>query len=270
MTRSLATAGPSLPKYIFVARLAFLQGSAEGAALLGRVIFYGVILLVFSRLWLAVLEGGSLPGVTATECLWYLAITEWVALSQPASHLDIEREVRGGDVAYRVARPISYVGARLAEGAGEVVFRFSVLVPVGVGFAYALGGGLSADASALWLSVPLALAAALLLMTFHVAIGLMAFWLDDVSPVYWVWQKLLFVLGGLMLPLQVYPSWLRAIAAWTPFSAMLHGPGTVAFGVGAEVLTETALRLAVWFALALLLLGWIYRAGLRRLEVGGG
>jgi hypothetical protein len=27
----------------------------------------------------------------------------------------------------------------------------------------------------------------------------LAFWLQDISPVYWVWQKLMFVLGGLML-----------------------------------------------------------------------
>ena len=44
------------------------------------------------------------------------------------------------------------------------------------------------------------------------AIGLSAFWIVDTSPVYWIWQKLAFVLGGLLLPLELYPDWLRALA----------------------------------------------------------
>ena len=45
---------------------------------------------------------------------------------------------------------------------------------------------------------------------------LLAFWLQDVAPVYWVWQKLMFVLGGLMLPLELYPAFIQRAAAFTP------------------------------------------------------
>jgi hypothetical protein len=40
-----------------------------------------------------------------------------------------------------------------------------------------------------------------------IAIGLLDVWGQYARPVYWIWQKSLFVLGGLMLPLSLYPSW---------------------------------------------------------------
>ena len=65
---------------------------------------------------------------------------------------------------------------------------------------------------------------------FHAAIGCAAFWLQDASPVYWIWQKFNFVLGGLILPLSLYPEWLQKVAYLSPFSALLNGTGRCAFG----------------------------------------
>ena len=64
---------------------------------------------------------------TMRELLWYLAITEWVILSLPPIHLRIESDVRTGDIAYRLPRPISYLGSRLAEEAGDVALRMTTL-----------------------------------------------------------------------------------------------------------------------------------------------
>jgi ABC-type uncharacterized transport system permease subunit len=66
----------------------------------------------------------------------------------------------------------------------------------------------------------------------YLGIGLLAFWLQDVSPVYWVWQKLMFVLGGLMLPLDLYPSVVQRAAEFTPFPVLLAGPASFVVGTG--------------------------------------
>ena len=93
-------------RYSAIALTALRQSLSERAALLGRVAFYAVILLIFSRLWAVVIESGALAGRSAAELLWYLAITEWVILSLPPVHLDIEQEVRSGDIACRLPRPL--------------------------------------------------------------------------------------------------------------------------------------------------------------------
>src|SRR4029079_207857 len=76
-------------------------------------------------------------------------------------------------------------------------------------------------------------AGAVLLTALPVWIGLLAFWMQDVSPVYWVCQKLLFVLGGMMLPLHLYPEVVQRLAAVTPLAVLLPPRGAFVCGVSA-------------------------------------
>jgi ABC-2 type transport system permease protein len=265
-----APARPSRPlsKYVAVAAVALRQGFAHRGVALGRCGFFVVLLLVFSRLWKTVL--GAAPGSGASDYLWYLAATEWVALGIPLSHLDVERDVRSGEIAYALPRPVSYVAAKVAEGFGSLLSRMVLLGVTGFAAAWALSGSLPRDPRGLLLCVPLALLAGLLGVVCGVAIGVGAFWLQDAAPLYWVWQKLTFVLGGLILPLTVYPGWLRAVAEWTPFAAMLYGPGRTALGFDPAAAATTAALLLGWSGLAILFLAWVYRRGLCVLDVNGG
>jgi ABC-2 type transport system permease protein len=257
-------------KYTSVGATAIREALSERGALAGRVAFYAVILLIFSKLWAVVAERGALAGASSRELLWYLAVTEWVVLSLPLIHLQIEQDVRRGDIAYLLPRPISYVGARMAESGGDFLLRAAVLAIAGCAFASALAGGLPDDPRGLLLALPLGLLAGYVGICFHAAVGLCAVWLQDCSPVYWIWQKCAFLLGGLMLPLEVYPDWLRAIALWTPFSALLHGPGRMAFGWQPERAAWTALALVFWGAVATAFLVWVHARAMRALEVNGG
>lgn len=270
MTPALSQAWSPVGKLGALAAVAFRQSLAERATLAGRMAFYAIILLIFSRLWWVVMEQGALAGRSPRDLVWYLAITEWVILSIPHIQLDIEADVRSGDLAYRLPRPIGYVTARLAEAAGDMGARLLALAVAGVTLAWALTGGPPGDARGLLLAVPLGVAAACTGLAFQAGIGLSAFWLQDASPVYWIWQKCAFIFGGLMLPLEIYPGWLRAVAAWTPFSAMMYGPGRLAFGLDLGHAAEVALKLGAWGAIAALALVWLYGRALRGLEVNGG
>ncbi|MGH7162034.1 MAG: ABC transporter permease [Planctomycetota bacterium] len=253
-------------KYLAVSLTALRQGLEHRAAALARAVFFLVILLVFSRLWSAVAPAS----IGAAHLLWYLALTEWVALSVPMVHLDIERDVRSGDIAYALPRPASYVGVKVAEALGATVARAALLGAAGLLWAYLLAGGWPSDPRGLLLALPACLLACAVSVLLHASIGVSAFWLQDASPLYWVWQKLTFILGGLLLPLEFYPRWLRSLAGWTPFSALLHGPGSLAFGLDSARAAWLAGRLALWGVLAAALLAWVYRRGLRVLDIHGG
>jgi ABC-2 type transport system permease protein len=260
----------SAAKYVAVAAIAARQGLAHRALLAGRSAFYVVLLLIFSRLWRVVLDRGAVEGAGAKEMLWYLAITEWVVLGAPLPHQDVERDVRTGQIAYGLPRPISYVGGKVAENVGSLLVRMATLGVVGFVAAWALAGGLPDDPRGLWVAAPLALLAAVVCVVFGVVIGVSSFWLQDASPVYWVWQKLTFVLGGLILPLSIYPGWLRDAAQWTPFPWLLYGPARFAFGGDAGAALATVGALLAWGAVATGVLVLLYRRGLRVLDVNGG
>jgi ABC-2 type transport system permease protein len=202
--------------------------------------------------------------------LWYLAVTEWIVLSGPLIHLQIERDVQRGEIATLLPRPMSYLGFRLAESTGELLLRASVMAAGGGVFAWLLAGGLPGDPRGLLVALPLGIFAGLVVLAMHAAIGLTSVWLTDSAPVYWVWQKSAFILGGLMLPLEVYPEWLRKIAAVTPFAALLNGPGRMTFGWQPALALEVALQLLFWSIASAAFLIWVYGRARRRLEVTGG
>jgi len=242
---------------------------ARGEAV-ARAVLYVVILLVFSRLW-TVLEGSAaLGGLSAASFVWYLAITECVTLAVPLLYASIEEDVRSGEVAYRIARPVSYLWVKLGEGAGDALVRVLMLAAVGTVAAWGFAGGPPPDPRALLLALPLVVLAVAVMVVVQVAIGLSAFWLQEAAPVFWIWQKVLFVLGGLMFPIEIYPQWLQTIARWTPCEPLLHGCGRMAFAYDPQGALLVALRLVAWGAAALALATWLYRRGLRVLDVNGG
>jgi ABC-2 type transport system permease protein len=257
-------------KYLAFARAAARRTAAERTVLIGRSVFLGVILFVFSRIWDAIGASSALPGIGARELVWYLAVTEWSVLSTPPLYLAIEGEVRSGDVACRLVRPVGYVGAQIAEGVGEAALRLAVLGPCAALFAFVLAGGLPADPRGLWLALPLGLLATFIAILCMAAIGMSAFWIVDTSPFFWIWQKLTFVLGGLLFPLELYPGWLQRIAHLSPFPLMCWAPGRMALGFAPRAALASALADAAWSALLWALLFALSRRARLRLTVSGG
>ena len=264
------TSRSSARKLFAIARTSLRQSLRARAALLGRMAFYAVILLVFSRLWQAIARSGALADSGPVELLWYLALTEWILLSVPALHLEIEADVRSGDIAYQLPRPVSYLAATLARSLGELAGRLATLAVAGALLAWALSGALPADLRGLLCALPIGALGAVALLLFHAMIGLGAFWLQDCTPIYWIWQKLAFVLGGLMLPLDIYPGWLRSVAELSPFAALIYAPASLALHFDAARSLQVAALATFWTLVCLGLLALLYRRALRVLDLNGG
>lgn len=257
-----------LAKYAAFARVGFASARAEPAELAGRVAFFFVILGVFSALWRAVGQDGG-GAVGRSTMVWYLAITEWVLLSAPMLHFEIEAEVRRGDVAYQIARPVSYVGAHVARGIGTLALRAPVLLIT----AYAGGllfAGQPPHPAVLARVVALGAVATVIMTTYHVAFGLLAFWLGDIAPVYWIWQKLSFVLGGLLLPLTYYPAVVNRVAVFTPFPALLMGPASFMLDRPFFQMPALVGLLALWLVVGSAAATIVFERAARTLQLNGG
>ena len=257
-------------KYLAIAGAGARRALGERTALVGYCLFLGSILFIFARVWKVIGVASPLPGVGPRELVWYLALAEWAVLSAPMVYLAVEADVRSGDIACRLVRPVPYVGAQVAEALGEAAVRLAALGPCSFLFAWLFSGGLPADPRGLWLAPPLALLGSLLWVLSLVLIGLSAFWIVDTSPVYWIWQKLGFVLGGLLFPLELYPDWLQRVAHFTPFPNLCWAAGRSAFGFApGEALALFAQGL-LWTALLGLALFWVSSRARARLVVNGG
>jgi ABC-2 type transport system permease protein len=249
-------------KYAAVALTALRQRLGERAVLIGRAVFYLLVLFIFSRIWKALDQG-------ADRYVWYLAVSEWITLAQPRLYLEIERDVRSGEIAYQLTRPISYLAMQIAQGAGELALGLALFGGVGTLASIALTSSVP-DAKGVLFAVVLGVIASVLLLLCNTLIGLSAFWLQDCSPLYWMWQKASFVLGGLFLPLALYPAWLRLIAQWSPFSAIIGGPASMLIDPSPTLFGLLALKLLACIVLALHALDAVYTRALRRIELNGG
>lgn len=259
----------AMSKYAAFARIAARQAVGQRGELFGRMVFVVVILGVFSELWRAVGEAGMPIALDRSALVWYLATTEWIVLSAPPIHVEIEGEVRRGDVAYQLARPFSYLGGTAAQGLGTLAVRAPLVGLAAFVCAIAFTGHVPA-LSAFACAVPFGLAAMALVYALFVVIGLTAFWIGDVTPLFWIVQKLLFILGGLMLPLAFYPEWLQRAAHVTPFPSLLAGPAGFMIGGGARDPSWLVRDLCIWGAAIGLVAHVLFRRAVRTLHLNGG
>ncbi len=261
--------GSAWKKYAAFSRVAAAQARYERGELYGRMVFFAVILGVFSSLWRAVAEAGMPVAADPRSLVWYLAATEWILLGAPPVHLDIQETIRRGDVVYRLGHPASFVAAEFAAAVGRLAVRAPFLGLTAFVCAFVFTGTMP-RLTTLILVVPFGFAASALLAALYVGIGLLAFWLQEIAPVYWVFQKLTFVLGGLMLPLDVYPTFIQRAAAFTPFPPLLAMPAS--FVLGTSLVTPAALsvRLAFWAGVTACGLSWLFRRAISKVTINGG
>jgi ABC-type uncharacterized transport system permease subunit len=174
-------------KYRGFVRIAAAQARRERGELYGRVAFFAVILGVFSSLWEAVAEAGMPVATDPKALVWYLAVTEWIVLSAPPMHIEIQEAIRRGDIVCQLGRPASYVGAKVAEGLGLLATRAPLLGVTACVCAFAFTGWMPLEALALVVPFPPAAAAP----AYGCTHGL---WRSGprMCPVYWVSQKALF------------------------------------------------------------------------------
>ncbi len=95
-------------------------------------------------------------------------------------------------------------------------------------------------------------------------IGLSAFFVEDTSAFRLIYQKITFVLGGLLIPVDFLPDTLQTVARLLPFNLVLYAPSKlfVAWD-GTQFVTVLGLQF-VWIGILAGLLTLLYRWGSRQ------
>jgi ABC-2 type transport system permease protein len=101
-------------------------------------------------------------------------------------------------------------------------------------------------------------------------VGLVAFWVDNALGYDTFVYQLYIMLGGVIVPVDLFPAAVRGLLYWTPFPYVLDFPVRVMIGrvQGAELLQGLGVQL-LWIAILVALFAVIWRAGLRRYSGAG-
>ncbi len=257
-------------KYLAVFHFSFIHALRNYKALIGLSIFLITCLVIFAHLWKVAATKTDAIHLLPDQLLWYIAFNEWVLIALPDVQEDIAEDLRSGRLAYLLPRPISYPLAIFMEGLGTLCARLVVLGAVTFLFTWARVDTAPFGWDGLFIAIALGLLAGVVGVVFKMLVGICTFWMQQVEPIHWVWEKLLFTLGGLMLPLVVYPKWLQNIAHFTPFPAILGDRSALAIEFTYGHVLQIAASLLCWGFAGYALLMILYRKGLRIVNVEGG
>jgi len=260
-------------KYIAVSRITLLTNLAYFTELLWRTVFMSLIIFIFSQLWAVIYSGTgaqSLGGLTYQQMIWYLVMTEAIVLARP--HVDnlIDQEVKNGDIAYRLNKPYSYLLYHYAAYMAEAVMRLVANFVVGSIIARLMAGTIQISVNSILLFIPAALIGLSIEFFIKVCIGLAAFWVEDTGSFSFLYDKALFIFGGMMIPLELLPDTIRRISMALPMNFVLYRPARLFVAYDAEAVWPMLGGQVAWLALLGLLCFIIYRTGVKRINVNGG
>ncbi len=226
--------------------------------------------LVMLALWMQVAREGPLGRYGEKEFVAYFIAALIVRLLTGSWVVwELNMEVRQGSLGMRLLKPLHPFVAYATDNLAALPLRILLSLPIAIG-ALAWTGASTIHATWVhWVITPFAIFGAWAI-TFcaMLAIGALALLWESALAVFDGWMGCYFVLSGYLMPLELFPAWLRDATSWMPFRYCLAFP--VETMIGMESAPRALEELAVqwtWVAvlLAIALLTW--RRGLARYAV---
>jgi ABC-2 type transport system permease protein len=261
-----------MKKYRAIFQTQMVNSLAYPGEILWRSLAILIFLWVFTFLWRVAFENtgsSTLAGLTLQDTLWYLMLAETIELSRPRFAQEIARSVKDGSVAYLLSKPYDFLLYQFSVNAGDTFFRLFLTAIFGSALVWFLAGPPPDPRG--WPVTFIAIGAGWVINFFLTAlIGLAAFVTEEVAPFEWIYQKFIFILGGMMIPLDFYPEWLQSIARATPFAYIMYGPARLFVSPSFERFATLFTGQLVWIFSLGLIVTFTYQRGLRRLAINGG
>jgi ABC-2 type transport system permease protein len=232
-------------------------------------------------LWTAVFEGAKaagrteLSGYTYNQMIAYLLLTHISRMfsSMPGLAAGISRDIRDGSLKKYLTQPLDLIGYllsyRVAHKCAYIVtsalpyavlfaicFKFFDTLPDGPTFAGYLVSLILAFVVGFYLEV---------------CIGMIGFWLLDVSSVLYVVMTLNYFVSGHMFPIDLLDAPWPTILKFLPTQYLAYFPAAVFLGkIQGWQLVYGLIGAAAWAVGLMLLARTLYRLGLRRYSAFGG
>ncbi len=101
------------------------------------------------------------------------------------------------------------------------------------------------------------------------AIGLAAFWLEETWVLRVLFMTVSNFLSGAVLPLEIFPRWIRTLLDYTPFPYVTFVPVKIFMGQATGSLWAASANVLLWTLLAGLLAGAIWKRGITLYTAAG-
>ncbi len=249
--------------------------SARRRDLLWSALFSSMLISIITAtlafLWIAALpDGQSIRGYDALKMVWYIAVAE-AAVNGVDQRLMVRLgdDLRRGDMTTELLRPVTLVWMVMSREVGRSIARFVLSLPACLLVAWAIAGPPPSWLGLAMLAVtgPLAVIVQMLLVLGATSSAL---WIGDTTAAWFVLQKLVFLAGGMLLPLEFWPGIWGDVLMVLPWASTAYVPAHLAVAPSAGRFVELVALQVGWIALLLGATSYAWARGERRLMAVGG
>ncbi|MDT8717484.1 ABC-2 family transporter protein [Clostridium sp. 19966] len=264
----------AIRKYSQVTKITMANSLVYFWNFLSKNIFFVFIMFIYLMLWRNIYAQkgtAQIGGFSLNAMIWYLVFTELVTLSRTDLHLQVNDDVKSGNIAYLLNKPYNYVIYCFSYFMGEIGIKLLTNSIIGFAIGLIYAGALKNFSFAYLPFIIISLLLGCIINFFiYLCLALTAFWFEDNSAFFWIYSKLIFTLGGMLMPIEFFPGWLQGISHCLPFAYVTYIPARLAvnfsFHSFAVNFPIQLAYLGIFFALAM----FLYRKGVKNLNVNGG
>lgn len=261
-------------KYLYIYKATLIENLQYIVNVLMGFISYIVVILIFMHLWEYMYSGSEniIGGYTKDQMIWYVILTEmiWFGTRNKILTAQISSDIKSGTIAYGMNKPYNYLAYIIARHYGDVSIKMGLYIGLslimGIGIIGPLPGVRPLD---ILLAIPVFLMATLVSALIRITISILSFWIEDSGPFQWIYDKLILVLGTLF-PVEVFPTWMRSFISFTPIFVVTYGPAKLIIEFSFQMYYKVLAAQIGYIIILSLILGILYRKGVKKINVNGG
>lgn len=276
----------AIRKYLKIVRITMVERMTYRADFFLTTFFRFLPMLTTILLWSAVYRGSSQANLGSerqggivfsfNEMIAYLLLVQISRMfsSMPGLAGGVAREIRDGSLKRYIVQPLDMIGYLLSfRIAHKLTYIAMAALPYGLLFYLCRGYFDHWPASAsVWLAFLASLVMSFLLGFFiELCVGMVGFWLLEVTSILYIMMTVSFFVSGHMFPLDLIPHpWVDLLKA-LPFHYLAYFPAVIFLEKvqGAELAWGLAIQVA-WVVAFAFFARWQYQRGLRHYGAFGG
>ena len=262
-----------MKKYIYVYKATLIENLQYIMNILLGFISFFIILFVFLNLWEYIYSGSaSISGYSMNQMVWYVIITEimWFGSRNRTLTNQISSDIKSGTIAYGINKPYNYMLYIVSKHLGEITIKFFLFLTAGIFLGFLFVGNLENFHMRYLLLLGAVIFLGIMINSFiRIGISILSFWIEDSGPFHWVYDKLIIVVGTLF-PIEVFPLWVQPFIKLTPIFVVTYGPAKLVIDFSMDMFFKVFVSQLIYLAVTTCILAWLFRRGVKKLNVNGG
>lgn len=265
----------TIGKYIEVGKMEFKVGLAYIAQSYAGILVGLLQIAIFYYIWKTIYKTNTmLGGISYKQMITYVVVSRIIfAAFQWSISTLMAGMIIQGEIGVQLARPLDFQSMILAGSVGGSVFNTLIFNGIPMFLVSAIFLKILIPHSVVtWLLFFLSLVLAII--TSFLAdfiLGTFTLWTENGWALQIIREALLNFFSGALIPIALFPGWLKAVANILPFKAMVSIPVNVFVGTinMQDALSAIGLQI-VWIAVLLVISRLFWAKAIKRVTVYGG